>query len=591
MILFLLKSTLSLAILLALYHIVLSKESTFRFNRFYLLFSLVFSFSVPFISIPKVIPTVQDNSAKIWDNFESNQTNEIISVSMAFEEQHTVSIENNTKGDVEIPASVYWKTIVAIIYFGGLLVFLIRFGFQLGGFWRLVRSNSQITNSNHIIVLLDKESLPFTFLNYLFVSKSAYERDSIESEIITHELAHIHQKHSWDLLAIEILRCMFWFNPILLLYKKAIQLNHEFLADEAVNTTYKDITAYQWLLYSKVQNFNSNFPLCSPFNYSVTAKRLKIMGSKTYPFKAALLKSISLLMFIGIIFVLSPIKNSLAISIPFNDSSPEEYESIIAAAFDENQSYKLDLAKLDLMALQKAYEALSEEELGEVTEFPFFDEASFSRLQALKKISDQVKVTIQYNAPPPTKQVKTEIWENWRKTKNVELEIDGEMQDISVLENYSPEDFALYEVRVTEAKRFLKKPTFIVKLTTPEEYHRKYLTPKKEIQILIAEFGNGDRAEAYYFMKYFNKYANQANPDIEPYIPENYESSVLDAFLNFSPDSYRKSDIILKVDLEKEIPLSIVANGERKSVFVPIVGEVSKKSDNRSKTTVIGWSN
>lgn len=69
--LFLLKSTLSLALLLALYHIVLSKESTFRFNRFYLLFALVFSFSVPFISIPKVFPTVQENSAKIWSNFES----------------------------------------------------------------------------------------------------------------------------------------------------------------------------------------------------------------------------------------------------------------------------------------------------------------------------------------------------------------------------------------------------------------------------------------------------------------------------------------------------------------------------------------
>jgi hypothetical protein len=591
MILFLLKSTLSLGLFLALYHFVLSKESTFRFNRFYLLFALVFSFSVPLISLPKVIPTVQEKSAKIWNNIETDQKNEIILEPITFESQDFISYENLSEADFEFPAAIYWKAIFAMIYFGGLLVFLIRFGFHLGGFWKLIKTNSKIPNTTYTIVLLEKESLPFTFLNYLFVSKSAHESGSVENEIITHELAHIHQNHSWDLLAIEILRCILWFNPILLLYKKAIQLNHEFLADEVVNTTYKDIASYQWLLYSKVQKFDSNFPLCSPFNYSVTAKRLKIMGSKTYPLKAALLKSISLLMFIAIIFTLSPIKNSMAISLPFMDSNPEVYESIISAAYDENQPYKIDLSKLDLVALRKAYEGLSVEERGEVTEFPFFDEAAFSRLQALQKISDKVKVGIQYNTPPPTKQVKAEIWENWKKNKNVELEIDGEKEDVSVLEMYTPEDFALYEVRETEPKRFLKKPSYIIKLTSPEEYHRKHLMPKKEIQILIAEFGNGDKAEAYYFMKYINKYANQANPDVEPYVPENFEASVLDAFLNFSPLDYRKSDMVLKTDLKKEIPISIVTNGERKSVFVPIVGEVSMKSDSRSKATVIGWSN
>lgn len=105
MMLFLLKSTLSLAILLALYHIVLSKESTFRFNRFYLLFALVFSFSVPFISIPKVIPTVQENSAKIWNNFESDQTNQIISFPTTFEEPNGIAPKEVAEGDISIATS------------------------------------------------------------------------------------------------------------------------------------------------------------------------------------------------------------------------------------------------------------------------------------------------------------------------------------------------------------------------------------------------------------------------------------------------------------------------------------------------------
>ncbi|WP_373496561.1 M56 family metallopeptidase [Aquiflexum sp.] len=589
MILFLLKSTLSLVLLLALYHVVLSKESTFRFNRFYLLFALVFSFLVPFISIPKVIPTVQDNSVKIWNNFESAQSIVVTSTLTAIEEPKSSTLEYGVAKD-PVPSPDYWKMTIAIIYVGGFLFFTLRFGFQLGGFWKLIKENSQILTSTHTIVLMKGESLPFTFLNYLFVSKSTYKNSGIENEIIAHEMAHIRQKHSWDILAVEVLRCIFWFNPILLLYRKAIQLNHEFLADEAVNTTFRDITAYQWLLYSKVQNFNPNFPLCSPFNYSVTAKRLKIMGSKTDPLKSALLKSLSFVLFVGIIFALSPIKNSLAISIPFMDSGPEEYETIIAAAFDENQAYMLNLTKLNLKALQKAYEGLSEEERGEVTEFPFFEEAAFSRLLALQKIPDKVQVAMQYNNPPPTMQIKIEIWENWRKTKNVELEIDGEMQDISVLDSYTPKDFVLHEVRETSPKKFLKKPSYIVKLTTPEEYHRKYIIPKKEIKIIVAQFEDGDRAEAYYFMKNMFKFGHPINSDIEPFVPENFEASVLDAFLNFSPSSYRQSDIILKVDLEKDIPISIVINGERKSVFVPIVENGSKKSDNRSKATVIGWS-
>lgn len=496
---------------------------------------------------------------------------------MAIDESKSSKLEYDVAKD-PVPSHDYWKITIAIICCGGLLFFIQRFVFQLVCFWKLIKGNSQIHHPTYTIVLIQGDSLPFTFLNYLFVSKSSYENAGIENEIIAHEMAHIRQRHSWDILAVEILRCIFWFNPILLFYKKAIQLNHEFLADEAVNTTYKDITTYQWLLYSKVQNFNPNFPLCSPFNYSVTAKRLKIMGSKTYPIKAALVKSLSMVLFVGIIFALSPIKNSLAISIPFMDSSPEEYESIIYAAFDENQAYMLNLSKLDLMALQKAYEGLSEEERGDVTEFPFFEEAAFSRLQALQKISDKVQVAMQYNNPPPTNKVNAEIWENWRKTKNVELEIDGEMQDISVLDNYSPMDFVLHEVRETSPKKFLKNPSYIVKLTTPEEYHRKYIIPKKEIKNIVAQFEDGDRAEAFYFMKNMFKFGHPINSDVEPFVPVNYEASVLDAFLNFSPSSYRQSDTILKVDLEKDIPISIVINGERKSVFVPIVENGSKNT-------------
>lgn len=430
------------------------------------------------------------------------------------------------------------------------------------------------------------ESLPFTFLNYLFVSKSTYENAGIENEIIIHEMTHIRQRHSWDILGLEILRCIFWFNPILLRYKKAIQLNHEFLADEAVNNTYKDITAYQWLLYSKVQNFNPNFPLCSPFNYSVTAKRLKIMGSKTYPIKAALVKSLSMVLFVGIIFALSPIKNSLAISIPFIDSGPEEYENIIAAAFDENQAYMLNLSKLDLVALLKAYEGLSEEERGEVTEFPFFEPEAFRRLINLQQIFDKVQVTFLYNSPPEKNKIKPEVWQVWKENKKVQLEIDENLLDISVLDEYAMDDFALFEVREIQKKGFLRKPLFSVKLTTHDHYYKKFILRQKEIRIISAVFEDGNRARVYYSSKFTFARNYMNDPSYEPFIPEYFEASVLDAFINFDPVKYRKSNIVLLEDLKEEIQIQIWIDDRWKGVFVPLVknGLKNSESNNQSST-------
>jgi len=87
-------------------------------------------------------------------------------------------------------------------------------------------------------VLLPHKTLPFIFLHFLFVEKKSFQNNSIEKEILFHELAHIREKHRWDILLVESLRVIFSFNPLFLLYKKAIQLNHEFLADVVVNSTF-----------------------------------------------------------------------------------------------------------------------------------------------------------------------------------------------------------------------------------------------------------------------------------------------------------------------------------------------------------------
>jgi hypothetical protein len=151
------------------------------------------------------------------------------------------------------------------------------------------------------LVLVDEKILPHTFLNTIFINKSDYENRNIEDELYTHELTHVAQKHTLDILFIEIIKCVFWFNPILIFYKKAIQLNHEFLADEKVVNSYNNIPVYQSLLLSKA-NEKQQYYLASNLNYLVTKKRLIMMSKKT-PISIAILKKVALTpIFAGLIF-------------------------------------------------------------------------------------------------------------------------------------------------------------------------------------------------------------------------------------------------------------------------------------------------
>lgn len=108
------------------------------------------------------------------------------------------------------------------------------------------------------------------------MSKADYNDPVVREALLTHELSHVRQKHSWDILFVEALQIFCWINPTLYLYKKVIQLNHELLADDAVIHTHGNIRGYQHLLLDKIQQ-PTIIPLTSSFNYFITKKRLAMM--------------------------------------------------------------------------------------------------------------------------------------------------------------------------------------------------------------------------------------------------------------------------------------------------------------------------
>lgn len=275
---FLIKSTIALCVLLGTYYLLLEKEKFHQFNRFFLLVSLIISFIIPFVTIEIIqeVASVASNNAVI-------------------PEQITANI-------VEKKISIY--LIIGWILYGIVTtVLLLRFVINLSKLIRKTKSGAKIKHQNATLVLLKEQTLPYTFLNFIFINEEEYESNKIEPELFTHELIHVNQKHSLDILLIEVMKTIFWFNPIFIFYKKAIQLNHEFLADEKVVKSHNNVSFYQNLLLSKA-NQSPIYYLASNLNYSVTKKRLIMMTTTTSPSRGFFKKTILLPLFTGLVYFL-----------------------------------------------------------------------------------------------------------------------------------------------------------------------------------------------------------------------------------------------------------------------------------------------
>ena len=276
---FLIKSTLSLLVLLAIYHLIMEKEKMHQFNRFYLLFCLVFSFVIPFMSF------------------------EIIDESISAITQTNKGITANATMTIVPETLHYTPIIIWSLYCVVTSLLLFRFLRNILRITSRTHFNTVINYKNAKLVLLKEKTLPHTFWNTIFVNETEYRNRKIEEELYTHELIHVTQKHTLDVLLIEIVKTLFWFNPLFIFYKKAIQLNHEFLADEKVVNSFNNVPFYQSLLLSKA-NENQPFYLASNLNYLVTNKRFLMMTKNKSQTKEILKKILLLPILSGLVYFL-----------------------------------------------------------------------------------------------------------------------------------------------------------------------------------------------------------------------------------------------------------------------------------------------
>lgn len=307
MIEFLLKSSCCMAVLLAVYYLLLEKEKMHRFNRFYLIFALVFSLVLPFITLPLY--------------------NGVFARPLSVISLPPLELNRENQGE---PVYNYLSFILWSIYGFITLLLAIRFIYNIRAFIKRAASGEIIDHETAKLVLLDERILPHTFLQYIFLNKEDYKNRTIEEELYTHELAHVNQKHTLDILFIETLKVLFWFNPLLYFYKKTIQLNHEFLADEKVITAYGDAIPYQNLLLQKA-SFGHTVNLASNINFSITKKRFIMMTKKTPRFEI-LTRQITLIPVFGALLLISCSGNNE----PTQDTVPTNVETTTPISEDNS---------------------------------------------------------------------------------------------------------------------------------------------------------------------------------------------------------------------------------------------------------------
>ena len=248
--LYLFKSVVWLAGFTLVFMLFLRNERFFVLNRIYLLGGILISFLFPLISIHYTveIPLVRD-----------------------FQIGNAIAGNIQNQGHKLIPD---FKQILLVFYVSGVLFVLSLILKQGTGVLRAIRKSEIISFHTAKLIKTPEYTSAFSFFSYVFVNPSVTDVET--KEIMIHELVHIRQKHWFDLLLVELLCMVQWFNPLVWIYIRFIRQNHEYLADEVALQQTSDPAVYRAVLLNQIVG-SPVVSLANSFNYSPNKKRFYMM--------------------------------------------------------------------------------------------------------------------------------------------------------------------------------------------------------------------------------------------------------------------------------------------------------------------------
>ena len=257
---YILKSSVCLVLFYLFFRLLLSKETFHRFNRMALLGVLFFSLLIPCI--------------EVTTRHQVEVQQAVLSIEQLLLMAELEATPANV-GAVQETSAISWVQIVLLVYLAGILFLACRNIYSLICLFRLIHSGKHEKLEKGVtLVVHNQEIAPFSWMKYIVISRKDLEENG--REILIHEMAHIHHRHSVDLLVADI--CIFfqWFNPGAWLLKQELQNIHEYEADETVINEGVNAKEYQLLLIKKAVGTR----LCSmanSFNHSKLKKRITMM--------------------------------------------------------------------------------------------------------------------------------------------------------------------------------------------------------------------------------------------------------------------------------------------------------------------------
>ncbi|MEO7977251.1 M56 family metallopeptidase [Flavobacterium sp.] len=251
---FIAKSSALVVMFYLAYYFLLRKETFFNSNRWFLLAGLVTSIVLPLLVYTKVI----------W--VEPAPLPSILNYSPAYIPQ-TVT---------EKTFEIDWNLVYLAIYTIGFFAFMIKFAMDFHSLNSVLKGKKIEQQADFKFIDVQENIAPFSYFDYIVYNSSMYSASELEN-ILEHEKVHSDQNHTLDVLISRLFCVLFWFNPIIWLYKKAIMQNLEFIADYEATKKISDKKAYQYTLL-KITTHESCVAITNHFYQSLIKKRIVMLN-------------------------------------------------------------------------------------------------------------------------------------------------------------------------------------------------------------------------------------------------------------------------------------------------------------------------
>lgn len=337
---YLIKLSISLAVVYLFYQLFLRRLTFYNWNRWYLLVYSLISFFIPFINI---YPVLEKNN---WSGSEMMQMIPSVNYTgLILPPQDTSSPW--TYQD--------WSLLLISI---GIFLMLVRLLIQQLSFLKIRRNSTLLFNDKIKVYQVDKNIIPFSYGNSIFVNQHQHSEHELR-EIIRHEFIHVKQKHTIDILWSECLCILNWYNPFAWLIRKSIRQNLEFIADNKVLQNGIDKKEYQYLLLKVIGV--SHFSIAPKFNFSSLKKRIAMMN-KIKSAKVHLLKFLFILPLMAVMLISfrNTMRNDEVLSetisvadLVLNDG-PEQVDAVLYADNGETP-YQVKSPNVDTLFMRDMY--------------------------------------------------------------------------------------------------------------------------------------------------------------------------------------------------------------------------------------------